>query len=133
LQQGCDVMPVPGSVMRGAQVPGVFLAARDGQGEPVAVAASFRLHPDGSKNADIAFWGMIATRPDRRGQRLARILGAMAIVHMWEKEGARGFMTGVRADNASSQALCNALGVTDSPWCYATCTDPQVMGAKITK
>jgi len=133
LQQSCEVMPVPGPVMRGVQVPGVYLAVSDARGDPVAVAASYLLHPRGSKYADIAFWGMIATRPDRRGERLARILGAMAIVYMWENEGARGFMTGVRADNASSQALCNALGVTDSPWCYATCTDPQVMGAKITK
>lgn len=133
LQQSCEVMPVPGSVMRGLGPRGVFLAACDGSGAPVACAASFLLHPPSSRHADIAFWGMIATRPDRRGQRLARLLGAHAIVHMWENEGARGFMTGVRADNASSRALCEALGVVDSDWCYVTCTDPGAMGAKITR
>jgi hypothetical protein len=37
---------------------------------------------------------MLATREDRRGQRIALLLGAQAIIHMWEQHGARGFMTG---------------------------------------
>jgi hypothetical protein len=52
---------------------------------------------------------MLATLEDRRGEIIALLLGAQAIVHMWERHGARGFMTGVRADNSSSQALCNRL------------------------
>jgi len=42
--------------------------------------------------------------------------GAQAIIHMWESHGARGFMTGIRADNSSSQALCNKLGVRATEW-----------------
>jgi len=77
---------------------------------------------------------MLATRKDRRGERIALLLGAQAIIHMWERHGARGFMTGVRADNPSSQALCNKLGVTASNWIYASCMDKEVFaGQSVTK
>jgi hypothetical protein len=53
---------------------------------------------------------------------------------MWERHGARGFMTGVRADNLSSQALCNKLGVGETEWIYASCMDRAQFGGKsITK
>ena len=51
-----------------------------------------------------------------------------AIVHMWERHGARGFMTGVRANNSSSQALCRKLGVNATDWIYAACTDKELFG-----
>jgi hypothetical protein len=71
---------------------------------------------------------MLATREDRRGQRIALLLGAQAIIHMWERHGARGFMTGVRADNASSQALCTKLGLGATDWTYAWCFDKDLLG-----
>jgi hypothetical protein len=77
---------------------------------------------------------MLATRNDRRGERIALLLGAQAIIHMWERHGARGFMTGVRADNAPSQALCNKLGVRATDWIYASCIDKEMFGgSSITK
>jgi hypothetical protein len=77
---------------------------------------------------------MLATRQDRRGEKIALLLGAQAIIHMWERHGARGFMTGVRADNASSQALCNKLGVVASDWIMASCMDREVFtGKSVTK
>jgi RimJ/RimL family protein N-acetyltransferase len=77
---------------------------------------------------------MLATREDRRGQRIALLLGAQAIIHMWEHHGARGFMTGVRADNAPSQALCNKLGVGATDWIYAWCMDKELFGgSSVTK
>jgi hypothetical protein len=77
---------------------------------------------------------MLATRTDRRGERIALLLGARAIVHMWERHGARGFMTGVRADNASSRSLCNKLGVSATEWIYASCIDKEMFGgSSITK
>ena len=91
------------------------------------------LHHPASRRATDVFWGMLATREDRRGQRIALLLGAQAIVHMWEKHGARGFMTGVRADNASSQALCNKLGVGATEWIYASCMDREQFAGAITK
>jgi hypothetical protein len=106
LCQSCDVMPVPGSVMRGQAKKGIFLVAVDQDGRPVATAPSYVLHHPSSPHATDVFWGMLATREDRRGERIALLLGAQAIVHMWKHHGARGFMTGVRADNSSSQAFC---------------------------
>ena len=77
---------------------------------------------------------MLATREDRRGERIALLLGAQAIVHMWERHGARGFMTGVRADNAPSQTLCKKLGVCATDWIYASCIDREMFGgSSITK
>ncbi len=128
LCQSCDVMPVPGSIMRGLVRNGVCLVATDQDGRPVATASSYLMHHPSSPRAKDAFWGMLATREDRRGQRIALLLGAQAIIHMWEVHGARGFMTGVRADNASSQALCNKLGVRATDWIYAWCLDKDLFG-----
>ncbi|MEC9342435.1 MAG: hypothetical protein VYD64_01190 [Pseudomonadota bacterium] len=124
----CGVQPIPGKVMRGMGPRGINLVAVDSKGRPVANGASlYTMHP-GSRRATDVFWGMLATREDRRGERIALILGAMAIRHMWEEEGARGFCTGVRHDNLSSQKLCNRLGVTDTEWCHLACIDKRVLG-----
>jgi hypothetical protein len=134
LCQACDVMPVPGSVMRGQARTGICLIATDQNRHPVATASSFMIHHPSSPRAKDAFWGMLATRNDRRGERIALLLGAQAIIHMWEHHGARGFMTGVRADNAPSQALCNRLGVRATDWIYASCIDKEMFGgSSITK
>ena len=109
LCQGCDVMPVPGSIMRAKAPKGICLVATDQNRRPVATASSYIIHHPSSPRAKDAFWGMLATLEDRRGEIIALLLGAQAIVHMWERHGARGFMTGVRADNSSSRALCNRL------------------------
>lgn len=134
LCQSCDVMPVPASTMRGQGREGICLVASDQDGRPVATASSYVIHHPSSPRASDVFWGMLATREDRRGERIALLLGAQAIIHMWERHGARGFMTGVRADNLSSQALCRKLGVTASDWIYASCIDKQVFaGLSVTK
>lgn len=134
LCQSCDVMPVPGSIMRGQVLKGICLVATDQDHRPVATASSYMIHHPSSPRARDAFWGMLATRKDRRGEKIALCLGAKAIIHMWELHGARGFMTGVRADNLSSQSLCNKLGVTASDWIYASCIDRTMFGeSSITK
>jgi hypothetical protein len=134
LSQSCGVMPVPGSMMRGLVQKGVCLVATDGDGRAVATASSYMNHHPASRRATDAFWGMLATREDRRGQRIAFILGAQAIVHMWERHGARGFITGVRADNSSSRMLCEKLGVQSTEWIYAQCIDRDLFGGtSITK
>ncbi len=134
LSQSCDVMPVPGVAMRGKLRQGICLVAVDASGRPVSTASSYQIHHPASPRAGIVFWGMLATRDDRRGEKIGLLLGAQAIVHMWERHGARGFMTGVRADNASSQALCNKLGVGPTDWIYASCIDKEVFGGtSITK
>lgn len=129
-----DVMPVPGVIMRGQVIRGLCLAASDRDGRVVATASSYLLHHPASRHASDAFWGMLATREDRRGEKIALGLGARAIVHMWETHGACGFITGVRADNRSSRALCNRLGVRGTDWIYAACIDEAVVGsASITR
>lgn len=134
LCQSCDVMPVPGSIMRGQACKGICLVATDQDRRPVATASSYMIHHPSSPRARDAFWGMLATREDRRGERIALLLGAQAIVHMWERHGARGFMTGVRANNLSSQALCNKLGVSATGWIYASCIDKEMFGgSSVTK
>jgi hypothetical protein len=134
LCQSCDVMPVPGPTMRGRARRGVNLVATDQQGNPVANASSFTMHQQSSFYCDDVFWGMLATREDRRGEKIALILGAKVIVHMWENEGARGFNTGVRDDNIPLKTLCAKLGVTDSDWVYAQCLDTGILGsASVTK
>ncbi|WP_193142106.1 hypothetical protein [Meridianimarinicoccus sp. MJW13] len=134
LCQDCGLMPVPGSVMRGVARRGLTLAALDPTGAPVATASAFGLHHPDALHAGDVFWGMLATRPDRRGQKIALLLGAMALCHMWEVEGARGFITGVRADNASSKRLCNRLGVEETAWVYAQCLDRALLGTgRVTK
>lgn len=134
LCQSCDVMPVPGSIMRGRAQPGICLVATDRDRRPVATASSYMIHHPSSPRAKDAFWGMLATREDRRGERIAMLLGAQAIIHMWERHGARGFMTGVRADNSPSRALCSKLGVGATDWIYASCIDKEMFGgSSITK
>jgi len=134
LCESCEVMPVPGAIMRGKVLRGVNLVATDEAGAPVASASSFFIHHATSFRATDVFWGALATREDRRGEKIALLLGAKAIVHMWENEGARGFITGVRANNSSSQALCNKLGVGDSEWVYASCLNPELLSSSsITK
>jgi hypothetical protein len=134
LCQSCDVMPVPGSIMRGQARNGICLVATDQERRPVATASSYMIHHPSSPRARDAFWGMLATRADRRGERIALLLGARAIIHMWERHGARGFMTGVRADNSGSQTLCNKLGVSGTDWIYASCIDKETFGGSaITK
>jgi len=134
LCQSCDVMPVPGSIMRGQAQRGICLVATDRNRRPVATASSYMIHHPSSPRAKDAFWGMLATRQDRRGERIALLLGAQAIIHMWERHGTRGFMTGVRADNHSSQALCNKLGVSATEWIYASCIDKEMFGgSSVTK
>lgn len=134
LCESCEVMPVPGAIMRGKVLRGINLVATDSSGRPVASASSFFIHHPNSLRATDVFWGALATREDRRGEKIALLLGAKAIVHMWENEGARGFITGVRADNLSSQALCNKLGVADSEWIYASCLNTELLGgSSVTK
>src|SRR5271169_829168 len=119
------VMPVPGSIMRGLARRGICLVATDQNQRPVATASSYMIHHPSSPRATDTFWGMMATREDRRGERIALLLGVEAIIHMWERHGARGFMTGVKADNAPSQALCNKLGVRATDWICASCIDQE--------
>lgn len=88
--------------MRGGTQKGICLLAMDKTGKAVATASSYLGNNPDSPHARDAFWGMLATSSERRGEKIAPLLGAQIIVSMWEKFDARGFITGIVAENADS-------------------------------
>lgn len=124
----CGVMPVPGDAMRGHVRDGLCLAALDGAGTVVATSSAYmNNHPEGARATD-AFWGMLATREDRRGEQIALYLGALAIVQMWENHGARAFNTGVADGDQAAMTICTKLDVMPTDWVLLACTDPELFG-----
>lgn len=123
----CGVMPVPGDAMRGHVRDGLCLAALDGAGTVVATASAYmNNHPEGTRATD-AFWGMLATREDRRGERIGLYLGALAIVQMWENHGARAFNIGITDGSNPCRAVCTKLGIAPTDWVFLACTDPELL------
>jgi GNAT superfamily N-acetyltransferase len=102
----CGVLPLTGAVLRGLLQPSLCLVAvsEDGRVASCAAASAFA-HPRHPRFGGEAWWGMLATEPARRGQRLALILGAHAMLEMAARFGYRRFMTGVEPGNAPSEAL----------------------------
>lgn len=109
--QACGVLLPNGAFIRGQEREGVCFFATDPKGDVIAAAASVtQFHPTHARGEQ-AWWGMLATHPDSRGQGLAIILGAMAILAMDQQFGVSSFYTGIRAGNAPSEKLCAALGL----------------------
>ena len=131
---GCGVLPIAGSVLRGQTKPGVGLVALDAMGHPVSCAAAAGFaHPDDPKLGAQCWWGMLATNPDRRGQKLALILGAMAITQMHKRFGFASFMTGVQPGNAASEAVCRTSGLAPRGRVILTVVDAAALpGGKMT-
>ena len=96
-------------------------------------AAIENFHPK-SPRSDHAFWGMLSTLPEWRGRKIALILGAQAMVTLFEDHGFSKFTTGVRAGNAGSMALCAKLDMLPGKWCSYVGMDPaQFTTARVTK
>ena len=128
LSMECGVMPTPGLSMRGITYKGICLAAVDATGRPVATASSYKnMHPD-SPYADHGFWGALATHPDRRGEKIIGVLGAMALAHMWEQHDVRGFFTAVKKGNEGSMAVCAKQAILPTDWVAIAATDPKHFG-----
>lgn len=124
LTQSCGVLLPNGAFMRGKERPAVCLFARDRQGVPVSVTAAVAMfHPDHPRRAQ-SWWGMLATSPKRRGEGLARIMGAHSILEMHDRFGISQFFTGIRADNTPSQKLCSTLGLAPSGEAVVIAMDP---------
>lgn len=129
MSQTAGVLPAPGSALRGYGPRGIILYAETEAGDIASVGGGFMAyHPD-SAWPNEAFWGMLATAQDWRGKRLACWVGAAAILALADRFGARGFSSGVKADNPSSQAMCSRLGVVRSNRVYAGASDPDLMGS----
>ncbi len=129
------VLAPAGSVLRGQTRPGLGIVALDAQGRAVSCAgAAGFCHPDHPEYASQCWWGMLATHPDRRGERLALVLGAMALIEMRDRYGFASFMTGVVAGNAASEALCKRLGLSPDGKSVVSAVDATVVpGGRITK
>ena len=126
VEQG--VTPVAGSTMRGDSIDGTILFVEADDGRIASYGGGFMSFHEGSPWHDEAFWGMLATAPDFRGRKLACWVGAEAITRLAARHGARGFYTGVKPDNASSQAMCNRLGLARSGYVFAGALEPTLMG-----
>ena len=123
LSQG--VLPPPEAVLRGQMRRGVSLVAREiSSGRPIGCAASIESYHPAGHLSEYCFWGMLATHPDRRGEKIAVVLGARAMVAMHEKTGIGRFTTGVRDDNVPSAALCAKFGVMRSDYMVVIGMDP---------
>lgn len=130
----CGVLVMSGRVIRGLDVPGITLAGIDQSGKTVASAWGYKCYHSQSEFSDYAFWGGLSCRKDRRGQKIALILGALSIVKLWEDMHVRGFCTGIAEDNAASFALCKKLGILPSNDIALGVTDPAMFkGATLTK
>lgn len=133
LAQG--VLPPPDAVLRGSARRGVALVARErGTGRAVGCAASFANFHPASPMAGMCFWGMLATHPDRRGEGIALVLGARAMLEMRDRTGIGRFSTGIRDDNLPSLRLCSKLGVEKSDYMIVLGMDPDAFAdARVTK
>ena len=124
----CGVLPPSMAVLSGALRPGVACFAVDPDGAVVSLAAAAAFHIAGHPNAGLdCWWGMLSTRPARRGARLSILLGAHAIVRMHERYGFARFMTGVEPGNAASEAVCTRLGLARTDRAIIGAADPNVL------
>jgi RimJ/RimL family protein N-acetyltransferase len=90
------------------------------------------MHP--SRDAREVWWGMLATHPDRRGEKLALVLGAMAMIDLHDRFGITRFFTGVAPGNSASQAVCARMGLSVEPFSVLSLSDPaQLPGGRMTK
>ena len=134
LTQRCEVLLPMASFLRGQDQPTVCLFAKDRDGRIVGASASVvQYHPDHPKGQK-AWWGMLSTHPDRRGEGIALIMGAMSLLAMHERFGTAHFMTGIREGNGPSEALCSKLGLRPTAQTFLIAIDAVVFGAaRVTK
>jgi len=77
---GCGVLPPSLDALTGQIKPGLTLLAVTPEGQVVSCAAAVTFLNQGHPDAGIeCWWGMLATDPEWRGQRLSLILGARVI------------------------------------------------------
>lgn len=127
--QACGVLLPMGRFLRGLDRPSVFLYAQTSEGRVIGTAGAVaQFHPDGPDQQDY-WWGMLATDEAFRGQSIALILGAEAIVRMADGLGLVLMHTGVRAGNAPSERLCAKLGLARSDRTDMIAIDKSVFAA----
>jgi hypothetical protein len=127
---GCGVLPLCGEVLRGLLRPAVCLVAIDRASKVVScAAASAYAHLDHPTHGTQAWWGMLATDPVRRGQRISLVLGAHALLEMQTQFGFGDFMTGVEPGNAPSESVCTRMGLSRGESAIIGCADPRALAS----
>ena len=127
---GCGVLPPCGEALRGLLRPAVCLVAVDRALRVVSCAASSAFaHENHPIYGGQAWWGMLATDPARRGQRLSVVLGAHALLEMETRFGFGDFMTGVEPGNAPSEAICARMGLSKGDSAIIVCADPRALAS----
>ena len=102
----------------------VGVAALDGDGNVVGTSAAGAHFHRNHARCDEAFWGMLATREDRRGQGIALLLGALCMLAMNERHGFEKFFAAVKKGNIPSEGLCATLGLTPTETSVVFAIDP---------
>lgn len=132
--QACEVFLPNGAYMRGRMGPAICVAALDGAGRAVGAAASADPFHPASDHSGTCWWGMLSTHPERRGEGIASYLGAMALIEMQDRFGMRRFFTGIRQDNAASEALCTGFGFAAQDEHILVAIDPRhFAGGRVSK
>lgn len=128
LTQSCDVLLPMGSFMRGLERPSSFLYARDRNGKVVGAAAGVAQFHDAHEKGNMIWWGMLSTDPDRRGEGIGLLLGAMVLRNMKQAFGYSACFTGIRHGNAPSEALCSKLALRRSDMVDLLAIFPEAFG-----
>ncbi len=128
--QACGVLLPSFAVLSGRTQPGicVMAIAADGSVAGCAAAASF-LHSDHPQSKRECWWGMLAVHPDHRGKAISLILGAVAIVRMFDTYGFTEFFTGVEPGNRPSEAICSKMGLAHNGHSILGMADPKLLGS----
>ena len=122
------VMVPAAHVMRGATRLATIMYVTAPNGPIVSIAGSVLAHHRDSSLAASAWWGMLCTHPDHRGKGLSKLLGARTMLAMAKRHGATSFYTGIRRENAVSQAVCTRLGVHRTEYAVVMAMNVQAAG-----
>lgn len=134
LAQTCDVFLPHDGILRGIDTFSVCLMALDQSGKPVGMATAIAGNHPQSGAAHVAQWGMLATAPERRGQKIGLLMGATSLHAALTSGRIIECSTGIRAGNAPSEGLCRQLGLAPSGCTDIIAIDPAAFGgSQITK
>jgi len=134
LTQSCGVLLPMGVFLRGFERPSVFLYAKDLDGRVVGVAGAVAQFHGAHVKSKMVWWGMLSTHPDRRGEGIALVLGAMVLRLVRQKLGFSRCFTGIRAGNQPSEALCSKLALSRTDTVDLLAIDPDCFrGGQMTK
>ena len=118
------------SFLRGGEQLASCVYARDSNGKVFATAASVGQYHIDHVRSDMAYWGMLATREDKRGQGAALLMGAHAIVTMHDLHGLKRFFTPIKDGNTASERLCSKLGFSRQDFAGLIAIDPSILPNK---